>query len=61
MTMLTGTARRRMIGDYLRQRREALGYSLEDMARFLECHPSKMSRPIPIGLLESITGFTRTT
>ena len=44
MTMLTGTARRRMIGEYLRQRRETLGYSLEDMARFLECHPSKMSR-----------------
>jgi transcriptional regulator with XRE-family HTH domain len=44
MSMLTGTARRRMIGEYLRQRREALGYSMSDVAGLLECDTSKVSR-----------------
>jgi len=36
--------RRRLVGRALRRYRENLGYSLEDAARILECHPSKVSR-----------------
>src|SRR5580692_4634555 len=37
-------ARRRLVGRALRQYREALGYTLDDAARMLECDRSKMSR-----------------
>jgi transcriptional regulator with XRE-family HTH domain len=36
--------RRRLVGRALRQYREALGYTLEDAARMLECDRSKVSR-----------------
>jgi len=36
--------RRRLVGKALRRYREALGYTLEDAARMLECDRSKMSR-----------------
>jgi transcriptional regulator with XRE-family HTH domain len=36
--------RRRLVGKALRRYRERLGYTLEDVARVLECHPSKISR-----------------
>jgi len=36
--------RRRLLGKALRRYREALGYTLEDAARMLECDRSKMSR-----------------
>ena len=37
-------ARHRLIGHALRQYREGLGYRLDDAAKVLECHPSKISR-----------------
>jgi transcriptional regulator with XRE-family HTH domain len=36
--------RRRIVGGALRQYRENLGYTLEDVARFLDCDRSKISR-----------------
>src|SRR5271170_5182551 len=36
--------RRRLVGSALRRYREDLGFILEDAARVLECHPSKISR-----------------
>jgi transcriptional regulator with XRE-family HTH domain len=36
--------RRRLVGKALRRYRENLGYSLHDVAAFLECDPSKLSR-----------------
>src|ERR1700733_12219672 len=36
--------RRRLVGRALRQYREAMGYTLEDAARILECDRSKVSR-----------------
>jgi transcriptional regulator with XRE-family HTH domain len=36
--------RRRLVGRALRRYREQLGYTLEDVGRHLECHPSKLSR-----------------
>ena len=36
--------RRRLVGRALRQYRESMGYTLDDVARMLECDRSKMSR-----------------
>ena len=36
--------RRRLVGSALRRHREKMGYALEDAARVLECHRSKISR-----------------
>lgn len=36
--------RRRLVGRALRRYREQLGFALADVARVLECHPSKLSR-----------------
>ncbi len=44
MTTLTENPRMRLVGECLRKYRETLGYSMADVARVLECHPSKVSR-----------------
>jgi transcriptional regulator with XRE-family HTH domain len=44
LMMLTESPRMKLVGEYLRGRREGLGFSLGDVARVLECHPSKLSR-----------------
>ena len=44
MTAATPPIRRRIVGGALRRYREALGYTLDDAARVLECDRSKVSR-----------------
>jgi hypothetical protein len=39
----TPPARRRLLGEALRQHRENLGYRLDDAASILACDPSKIS------------------
>jgi len=44
MTTLTGNPRMQLVGESLRKHREAIGYSMSDAARLLECDTSKISR-----------------
>jgi transcriptional regulator with XRE-family HTH domain len=44
MTVSAPPARRRLVGRTLRRHREALGWTLDDAARVLECDRSKVSR-----------------
>jgi transcriptional regulator with XRE-family HTH domain len=44
MTVSAPPVRRRLVGKALRRYREGIGYTLDDVARMLECDRSKMSR-----------------
>jgi transcriptional regulator with XRE-family HTH domain len=44
MTASAPPVRRRLVGKALRRYREGMGYTLDDVARILECDRSKMSR-----------------
>ncbi|MGD0247201.1 MAG: Scr1 family TA system antitoxin-like transcriptional regulator [Streptosporangiaceae bacterium] len=44
MTASAPPVRRRLVGKALRRYREGMGYTLDDVARMLECDRSKMSR-----------------
>jgi transcriptional regulator with XRE-family HTH domain len=44
MTAISPPVRRRIVGAELRRYRKGQGYSLDDVARILECDRSKISR-----------------
>jgi transcriptional regulator with XRE-family HTH domain len=44
MSVSAPPVRRRLVGKALRRYREGMGYTLDDVARIMECDRSKMSR-----------------